>query len=114
VILDPAVQMPAEDLQAEFNMLQKLMEMQSALSATEKMLRGSNDEAAKKLMSQLRRPSRAGRSESGPRLGDNLDALFNMVDGADAAPTEAQSRYFAELSSQFDELMKQTNALATK
>jgi hypothetical protein len=113
VVLDPAMQLPAEDLQAQFNMLQKITEMQSALSATEKKLRGSNDEAAKKLLSQLRRPARAGRSESGPRLGDNLDALFNMVDGADAAPTEAQSRYFAELSTQFDDLMKQTNALAT-
>jgi photosystem II stability/assembly factor-like uncharacterized protein len=111
VELDPGSPATAEQLRAQFAMLRQILEMQAGVNDAEKKLRATTDVQAKALLGQLRRAG--GRGASGPRLRENLDALFNMVDGADAAPTEAQSRYFDELRSQFDGLMKQTETLAT-
>jgi hypothetical protein len=48
----------------------------------------------------LSRPGNLTRSETGPRLTENLDALFTLVDGDNAAPTPAMMRYFAELEAE--------------
>jgi hypothetical protein len=111
VELDPGSPATAEQLRAQFAMLREILGMQAGVNDAEKKLRATTDVQAKALLGQLRRAG--GRSASGPRLRENLDALFNMVDGADAAPTEAQSKYFDELRGQFEGLMKQTETLAT-
>ena len=56
-------------------------------------------------LAELERPSNVGRSEAAPRLRENLDALFNMIDAADAAPTEAQIRYFHQSEGQYAALL---------
>lgn len=46
------------------------------------------------------------RSETGPRLLENLTSLFTMVDSSNAAPTAAMVKYFNELDAEVDSLLK--------
>ena len=55
----------------------------------------------RKLGAQMERP-RALRTAMPPRLRDNLDSLFTMIDNADAAPTSAQMKYFSELKAEYE------------
>ena len=113
--LDPALGVSKEDLQAEFDTARGIVRMQSAVNAALanlRSLRGQHSAEADELSAELTRPASLGRSETGPRLKENLDALFTMIDTANAAPTSAQMRYYDELRAQFEEIMQKVDALA--
>jgi hypothetical protein len=75
--------------------------------------RNSEPDIAKQASALLTRPANL-RSETGPKLKENLEALATMVDGVNAAPTQAQMHYFEELKAQFQDTMTQVNALLAK
>jgi photosystem II stability/assembly factor-like uncharacterized protein len=91
VRLDPSLQVSEDDLVSQFETSRKLREMSAAVRATGKFAR----------------PRGMGRSETGPRLAENLEALYGLVDAANAAPTPAMLRYFAELETEFKATMAQ-------
>ena len=99
VELDPQVHSSAGDLQQQFEMLQEIGKMQRQIA-----------ELAKGDAAPFSRPAGSSRSATGPRLRENLATLFQAVDGADAAPTEAQSKYFDELQQEFKQMMQQLKA----
>jgi hypothetical protein len=105
--LDPEVKVSAEDLKAQFEMSRKIAEMQSGVAT---LLAKSTNGKLTQASEELARPANVGRSEAAPRLRENLDALFNMVDGIDAAPTAAQVRYYDQLQSQYAEIAARVNA----
>ena len=97
VRLDPLVSVSMADLTTQFQTARRLKEMSVAVRAA----------IAKNpaLAGKLARPRDLSRSEAGPRLAENLDSLFTLVDGDNAAPTAAMLRYFAELEGEFKALM---------
>ena len=116
VKLDGEVKATADDLRAQLDMSRKLMALQADVGSLLSKLRDANPASPQtaELVNRLARPASVNRSEAPPGLRDNLDALFNMIDGVDAAPTAAQGRYFAELSSQYVQLSAQAKALLGK
>lgn len=112
--MDPSVNVSAEDLRKQFDVSRELMKMQSGVSAALGKLgamRKDHPEEVELLMAQMTRPGNMGRSETGPRLRENLDALFTMIDGADAAPTPAQMHYFEQLQTTYRDVMQKVEAL---
>jgi hypothetical protein len=111
--MDPAVNVSAEDLKAAYDVTSNLVKMQgTANGAIAKLAvaRSQHPQEAEALLGRLTRPANL-RSETGPRLKENLDALFTMIDGADAAPTAAQMNYYGELRTEFQDVMQRVNAL---
>jgi photosystem II stability/assembly factor-like uncharacterized protein len=112
--LDPGVQTSTEDLKVQFDMETSLLQMQTAVAAALKKLdtlKQKYPEQTSRLSQLLARPVNAGRSAAPPQLRENLDALFSMVDGVDAAPTAAQTSYFRQLQTRYRELSAQVAAL---
>ena len=109
VRLDGEVKTTMDELKAQLDMSKKLLALQAEVGALLAKLRDASPSSPQiaELIARLARPATANRSEAPPGLRDNLDALFNMIDGVDAAPTAAQSRYFQELSSQYAQLSAQ-------
>ena len=66
------------------------------------------------MQGKLGRPPDAFRLEVGPRLAENLAALFFSLDGVNAAPTAAQRAYFADLETEFREKMAEASAFLIK
>ncbi len=98
VEMDPEVHVSKDDLQIEFNTLQDIARMQTAVNLALKQLPPQDT-------GDLARPPGMGRSETGPRLKEKLDSLFAVIDGVDAAPTAAQLRYYEEIKGQFKATM---------
>jgi hypothetical protein len=112
--LNPALTVSAADLQKQFDVSRELMRMQSGVNAALGKLttvHKDHPEEAEALMAQITRPFNMGRSRTGPRLRDNLDALFTMIDGANAAPTPAQMHYFEQLQMTYRDVMQKVDAL---
>jgi hypothetical protein len=112
--LDPGLQISEEDLQLQFKVTAGLVKMQSAVNAAiAKLATVDSDKKdnAGRLLGELARPRDLGRSETGPRLKEQVDALFTMTDGVNAAPTAAQTRYYEQLQAEFQQLMTRVEAL---
>ena len=112
VRLDGEVKTTMDELKAQLDMCKKLLALQAEVGALQAKLRDASPSSPQiaELIARLARPATANRSEAPPGLRDNLDALFNMIDGVDAAPTAAQSHYFDELSSQYAQISAQAKS----
>jgi photosystem II stability/assembly factor-like uncharacterized protein len=111
VILDPSLQVSGEDLHTQFEVASGLMKMESAVNAALKKLTAMKGESSDAIAGELARPKDLGRSETGPRLKEQIEALYAMVDGVNAAPTAAQSRYYEQLQGEFHEAMAKVEKL---
>ena len=113
VMLDPSLQVRMEDLRAQSEASREIAAMRASVSATVAQLNSARagDPNAAALLDKLVRPRGQGRSETGPRLLDRLDALAALVDAADAAPTPAMLRYLGELKAEYQEAMAASAAL---
>jgi hypothetical protein len=112
--MDPDVHVSTADLKSAYDVAHNLAQMRTATNAAIAKLtaiRGQHPGEVEMLLDRLTRPPNLGRSETGPRLKDDLDALFTMIDSADAAPTDAQMNYYGELRSEFQNVMRQVKAL---
>ena len=113
VVLDPELHVDPADLQKQFEVARELRDMQSSVNsmlARVASLRSSNPDVAREAAALLTRPANL-RSETGPRLKENLEALATIVDSVNAAPTQAQMKYFADLKTQFQDATKRVNAV---
>jgi hypothetical protein len=66
-------------------------------------------EKIKSIQNILARPEGGSRLSEEARLGERLRSLFGSIDGAHAAPTKAQVKYFEELEKEFKFGMAETN-----
>lgn len=101
--MDPNVTVSAEDLATQFDYSRKIQQLQSRVNAAIRKIDGAG--APNPLRDKLTRPQGAGRSETGPRLMENLASLAAMIDSANAAPTPAMIKYFNELNAEVEALL---------
>lgn len=114
VEIDPSLQISAEDLRTQFDTAADLLKMDSEITAALQKLgtaKRDNPQVAP-VLAELARPANQGRSETGPRLKEQIDALYTMIDGVNAAPTGAQMRYYEELQAQFKQAISDVAKLA--
>lgn len=113
LLLDPELHVSEADLQKQFQVARELRDMQSSVNsvlARLSSMRESAPDLFRKASALLTRPANQ-RSQTAPQLKENLESLAAMVDGVNAAPTQAQMQYFEELKAQFQDAIKQTNAM---
>ena len=117
VELDPSLTISPGDLKTQFEMSSEIVKMQSGVAASLaklKSLREKHSQEAETLVGLLTRPGNTARSETAPRLRENLESLFSMIDSVNAAPTAAQTRYYDQLRSQYQEIMARIELLFSK
>ncbi|MEP6919868.1 MAG: hypothetical protein ABI967_02000 [bacterium] len=135
--LDPTINVPLSDLQAQLELTTTLREMQTAsntglryldslkdqLTHTQTTMKNLNKEPDKEMMKALENDvkqidaleDRIARKTEGlglagkSRVGDRIGDLFFSIDGANSAPTPYQRKYFEELQPEFRERMAEIN-----
>jgi len=141
VQLDPTVNVPMAELQAQLELQLRLRDMQSAanealkfLDSVEEQLKHAqttvknlNKEPDKQLLTALEDyvkqvealQNRLGRSTEGlglpgrAQIADKLGGLFRALDGSNGAPTPYQRQYFTELEPEFRARMQEVNRFIT-
>jgi hypothetical protein len=113
VVLDPTLHVSDSDLRTQFETARELRDMQSSVNSALARLRAAATGESKRVEDLLTRPAHL-RSETGPRLKENLEGLANMVDGVNAAPTQAQMQYFERLKAEFQDAMRQVDAVYSR
>lgn len=98
VELDPELKLSKDDLQAQFQISRALSKMQSSVAS---ILSDMGSSGLAREAEKYARPLAAGRSGAAPKLRENIDALANLIDGTDGAPTASQTKYFHELEAQY-------------
>jgi hypothetical protein len=129
VRLDPSLEVPAADLQTQFELSLKLRDMQTAannalrsldsleeqLGQIEKTVKDRMPNAPKELVESIsqfkKRIKEASERLASPREGlgyrgrpmiaDRISSLFSSIDGANAAPTAAMREYFAVIDKEY-------------
>ncbi len=143
VRLDPTVNVPLSDLQAQLDLQLKLREMQSStntalrfldsviaqLKHSDTTVKNLNKEPDKELLKfledsvkqvELLEDKLANRSEGllgfpgQARVADSIGQLFFAVDNTNAAPTRYQLAYFEELQPDFRAQMSEVNKFLTE
>jgi photosystem II stability/assembly factor-like uncharacterized protein len=98
VQLDPELKTSAADLASQWDALNKISGMMRGVAD---MLREADTHAGSKpwqaFRETLARPKDLSNSETGPRLSEQLQALFNLIDGANDAPTHAMMSLLGDL-----------------
>ena len=98
VRLDPDLKVTMAELQRQWDTLAKLSGM--IREVTEMVHESDRHEDSKdwqNFRATLARPRGLTGSETGPRLSEQLQSLFNLVDGPNDAPTSAMMKLLAEL-----------------
>jgi len=102
VQLDPELKVGLDDLQKQWDALAKLSAM---IRATREMLqqadRHGDSPDWKSFRATLARPRNLTASETGPRLSEQLQSLFNLIDGPNDAPTPAMMSLLLELEDEY-------------
>jgi photosystem II stability/assembly factor-like uncharacterized protein len=99
VELDPELKVSDAALKAQWDTLAQISTL----------VRGVNDmlrNADAGLRDKLTRPRGLSNSETGPRLLEQLQALFALVDGPNDSPGSAMSKLLGELQAEYDGLRK--------
>jgi hypothetical protein len=102
VNLDPDLKVSMDDLQKQWDALQNLStmirEVGDLLRQTD---RQSDSPEWQNFRARLARPRGLSGSETGPRLSEQLQSLFNLIDGPNDAPTPAMMKLLAELEDEY-------------
>ncbi len=137
VRLDPTVNVPVSDLQAQLELTLKLRDMQSAANSvlrfldslkdqlrhTQTTVRNLNKEPDKDLVKALEdnlkqveglQDSLARRTEGlglggKSQVSDTIGGLFFAIEGTNAAPTPYQRQYFVEIQTEYRARMEEAN-----
>ena len=103
VRLDPEMKVEMAALESQWNVLAKLGAMSREVG---EMVRQADRHADspdwQKFRATLTRPRNLTASETGPRLSEQLQSLFNLIDGPNGAPTPAMMKLLEELQAEFD------------
>jgi hypothetical protein len=103
VQLDPDLTTSAADLTAQWDTANKISTMMRSVADMLREADKHTDSAStdskpwQKFRETLARPKELSNSETGPRLSEQLQALFNLIDGANDAPTHAMMSLLGEL-----------------
>ncbi|HEX3744231.1 MAG TPA: hypothetical protein VHW09_09885 [Bryobacteraceae bacterium] len=112
VRLDPDIKAAPADLQAQWDTLSKLGGMIREVGQMVRQADEHPDSAEwKAFRATLARPRNLGNSETGPRLSEQLQSLFNLVDGPNDAPTPAMMKLTDELENEYRKATGQLHAL---
>jgi hypothetical protein len=123
VQMDPTAPVSQEDLVTQFNFVTKTRDLQSRVAAAVRRLEAATEQFRARndfvrhiaeLMDPLARPQRFNRAETGPRLTENLDTLYNAADGPNAAPTSAMVKFYGELEAQAAARLKEIDEFFAK
>lgn len=102
VRLDPELKVSAEDLKAQWDALVRVAAMMQGTAA---MLREADRHADspewRKLRDTLARPRNLSNSETPPRLSEQLQSLYNLIDGPNDGPTHAMIALLTELEGEY-------------
>jgi hypothetical protein len=101
--MDPSVSVSPQDLAMQFDYARRVQQLQARVNATIRKIDATGH--PNPLRDRLTRPQNASRSETGPRLLENLTSLATMIDSANAAPTPAMIAYFNELNAAVEALV---------
>jgi photosystem II stability/assembly factor-like uncharacterized protein len=98
VRLDPELKVTLADLQKQWDALAKLSAMiRDAGEMLREADRHEDSPDWQKFRATLARPRNLTGSETGPRLSEQLQSLFNLIDGPNDAPTPAMMQLLGEL-----------------
>ncbi len=142
VRLDPGLKLTAEELAARHELASRLRGAQDAgnralktldslrqqLDGIDKLVKERAPDAARSLgkslaeykagvealSGKLGRPAEATRLDTGPRLVEKIQGLFQSVESVNAGPTPYQKESFAGLDSEFRERLAEVNAFLAK
>ena len=102
VRLDPELKVTSDDLKSQWDALARISAM---ITGTAAMLREAERHADspewRKFRDTLARPRGLSTSETGPRLSEQLQSLYNLIDGPNDAPTEAMMNLLDELGTEY-------------
>ncbi len=112
VRLDPDLKVSSDDLKSQWDALARLSAM---ITGTAGMLREAERHADspewRKFRDTLARPRSLSTSETGPRLSEQLQSLYNLVDGPNDVPTEAMMSLLDELEAEYTKAGEALKAL---
>jgi len=111
VELDPELKVSMADLQRQWDALAKLGSMiREVGDMVQQADRHGDSPDWQKFRAIVARPRNLTASETGPRLSEQLQSLFNLIDGPNDAPTPAMMKLLAELEDEYrnasDELQR--------
>lgn len=102
VRLDPDLHVTDVDLRTQWNALNRILNMTRSVN---EMIRAADAHPAaapwRDFRATLARPRGMSNSETGPRLSEQLQSLFGLIDSANAAPTSAMAKLLDELTETF-------------
>jgi photosystem II stability/assembly factor-like uncharacterized protein len=102
VRLDPELKVASDDLKSQWDALARLCTM---ITGTAGMLheaeRHADSPEWREFRDTLARPRGLSTSETGPRLSEQLQSLYNLIDGPNDAPTEAMMNLLGELEAEY-------------
>jgi photosystem II stability/assembly factor-like uncharacterized protein len=102
VTLDPELKVGPDDLKAQWDALESLSEM---IQGAAGMLRAAAAHPDSPEWTQFRdtlvRPRGLSASETGPRLSEQLQSLYTLIDGPNDAPTHAMMELLAQLQDDY-------------
>jgi photosystem II stability/assembly factor-like uncharacterized protein len=102
VRLDPELTTSTADLTAQWNALNQIVSMTRRVNEMLRVADMHADSASwQEFRATLARPKGLSNSETGPRLSEQLQSLFGLIDGPAAAPTFAMTNLLAELDEAF-------------
>jgi photosystem II stability/assembly factor-like uncharacterized protein len=102
VQLDPELTASAEDLKGQWDALAGIEKMMGGVSdLLREADRHPDSQDWRKLRDQLARPRGAGNAEGEPRLSEQLQSLYNLVDGPNDAPTQVMTSLLGELNEEY-------------
>lgn len=102
VKLDPEVNASPADLTAQWGALKRIVTMMRGVN---QMRRAADSHAGssqwRDFRGTLARPRGLSNAETGPRLYEQLQSLFGLIDGPNAAPTSPMMHLLAEIESAY-------------
>jgi len=102
VRLDPALSVTVADLKTQWDALVRISTMLRGVSGMETEAgRHSSSEDWRNFRNTLARPRDLSNSETGPRLSEQLQSLFNLIDASNEPPTHAMLNLLQELDQEY-------------
>jgi hypothetical protein len=113
VAIDPDLKVSTADLRAQWDALEQISAL---MRGTSEILREADRHADsadwRALRGTLARPRNLSAVETGPRLSEQLQSLYNLIDGPNDAPTRAMKNLLGELEEEYRRAQTLRNGLA--
>jgi hypothetical protein len=102
VELDPELKIEPDELKAQWDSLGRISEMISGAGGMVREADKKSDSPQwRQLRERLARPQDLSAGETGPRLAEQLQSLYNLIEGPNRAPTPAMVKLLGELENEY-------------